>query len=72
MIFGKIILSLCLLPAGIFAQSGVNEAIRFAARQMDYSLLCADSALQQNPNSGWVEPRSINRDGSLRMIGMRD
>ncbi|MDR1682830.1 MAG: glycoside hydrolase family 88 protein [Candidatus Symbiothrix sp.] len=70
--FRKIFLSLCLLPVGIFAQTGANEAIRFAVRQMDYSLLYADSVLQQNPSLGWVEPCSVNRDGSLRMIGMRD
>jgi hypothetical protein len=68
----KFILSLCLLPVGLFARPGTNEAIRFAVRQMNRSLLCVDSVLQQHPDKGWVEPRSVNRDGSLRMIGARD
>ena len=70
--FKELVISLCLVSVGVFAQTGTNKAIAFAARQFDYSLHCVDSVLQQNPEKAWVEPRSINSDGTLRMIGMRD
>ncbi|ADV42627.1 alginate lyase family protein [Bacteroides helcogenes] len=52
----------------------VDNAYAFAAGQLEFAMQCADKARKEEPNAARrrVEPRSINKDGSLAMIHPHD
>ncbi|WP_300703049.1 alginate lyase family protein [Bacteroides sp.] len=52
----------------------VDNAYAFAAGQLEFAMQCADKARKEEANAAKrrVEPRSINKDGSLAMIHPHD
>lgn len=50
----------------------IEEALDFASRQFDCAFLYIDSILKGKNEKKYVNPRSVNRDGSFRMVGARD
>lgn len=50
----------------------VPEMFSFAAFQFEYALKCVDKALAERVRNDQVTPRTINKDGSLKLVGPRD
>ena len=77
----KNIVLVCSLLAGIFACKATEEGLvkdnfGFAATQLDYAIRCSDSVLAQKPTErngrAKVIPRTIEKDGSLRVVSSHD
>ncbi len=73
----NIFLSAILLP-GVFACTTfkstnlVKENINFAQTQLKYAIACTDTVLNSNKNHKLTNPRSVEKDGSLRVVGPHD
>lgn len=54
----------------------VKDNLGFSGAQLSYALLCADSALAAKPEKQWgherLIPRTIEKDGSLRLVSSHD
>jgi rhamnogalacturonyl hydrolase YesR len=50
----------------------IAESLSFADKQFDYAFTCIDETLAKTNRKDLVNPRSINKDGSLRMVNPRD
>ncbi|SHE91242.1 glycoside hydrolase family 88 protein [Dysgonomonas macrotermitis] len=50
----------------------VPEMFNFASYQFEYALKCVDEALENRTKDDQVTPRTINRDGTLKLVGPRD
>lgn len=54
------------------ATDPIEEAFSFAGKQFQYAYFCADSVLALSNNKKKTIPRSVNKDGSMRLIDPRD
>lgn len=65
-----------LLPLQAMSQqaTGVKDMLEFAGKQLKVAVGCADKAVadRQNMARGSVTPRTINPDGSLKLVGPND
>ncbi len=54
--------------------TATDHAYAFAAGQMEYAMKCADKARKEEKNAARrrVEPRTVNKDGSLAMVHPHD
>ncbi|KAA6350823.1 Unsaturated chondroitin disaccharide hydrolase [termite gut metagenome] len=50
----------------------VDNAFAFAAIQIDYAIQCTENVKKNVINKKLVSPRSVEKDGSLRLIAPRD
>lgn len=50
------------------ASDPIKETFNFAGRQFGYALACRDSVLSTSVNKERTIPRSLNKDGSLRLV----
>jgi hypothetical protein len=50
----------------------ITESVSFADKQFDYAFACIDEALTKTKRKDVVNPRSVNKDGSLRLVNPRD
>ncbi|MDL2247984.1 alginate lyase family protein, partial [Bacteroides sp. OttesenSCG-928-J23] len=50
----------------------VDNAFAFASRQLDYAMKCTEEARKANRNKALVSPRTVEKDGSLRIVAPRD
>jgi hypothetical protein len=57
----------------LYVQAGeVDHAFAFAAIQRDYAIQCVEKAKKEVTNKKLVSPRSVEEDGSLRLVAPRD
>lgn len=54
------------------ATDPIEDVFAFAKDQFNYAFLCMDTVLATTDKKNLVHPRTINKDGSLRMINPRD
>ncbi|MDH6534647.1 glycosyl hydrolase family 88 [Parabacteroides sp. 52] len=50
----------------------VDNAFAFVTTQLNYAFQCVDQAKKENPNKRLVSPRTVEKDGSLRLVAPRD
>lgn len=50
----------------------VDNTFAFADGQLKYAMQCTEEAKKQSPNKRLTSPRTVEKDGSLRLIGPRD
>lgn len=54
------------------AEDMIKDAFDFASVQFDYAFSCIDNTMANATGKNWVNPRSIDKDGNLVMVGPRD
>lgn len=54
------------------ATDPIEEAFAFAGKQFQYAYQCADDVMAKSKNTKKAIPRTINKDGSLRLVDPRD
>lgn len=65
--------AVCILFSCTKSSENKNEdPVLFAEQQLEYALECVDKAMEETTKEGMVCPRTIEKDGSLRLIGARD
>ncbi len=50
----------------------IDEVFNFTTRQYDYAFQCMDKVLATTDKKNLVNPRTVEKDGSLRMVTPRD
>lgn len=76
----QIVLGIFILAALCGCQAPKKDLVKdnfdFSGLQLSYALLCADSALAANPGKQWghkrIIPRTVEKDGSLRLVSSHD
>lgn len=57
----------------LFLQADITDhALAFASGQLEYAMECVDEAEKKEPNKRLVSPRTVEKDGSLRLVAPRD
>lgn len=55
-----------------FKADVVDNAFAFADGQLSYAMVCTEDVKKQVPEKRYTSPRTVEKDGSLRLIGPRD
>lgn len=57
----------------LFLQADITDhALAFASGQLEYALKCVEETKKEEPNKRLVSPRTVEKDGSLRLVAPRD
>lgn len=57
----------------LYVQADVaDNAFAFAVNQLEYAMKCTEEAKKQAANKKLVSPRTVEKDGSLRIVAPRD
>lgn len=54
------------------APNAIDEVFSFTTHQYNYAFQCMDKALAMTDKKNLVNPRTVEKDGSLRMVSPRD
>ena len=55
-----------------FKADVADNAFAFASQQLNYAMECTEKARKANSNKALVSPRTVEKDGSLRIVAPRD